>query len=157
MRTLLAVAVAVLCGACGSPTGGGCKVKLSGAVTEDRTCIAASAPAPMGSGLSVSVFTIDKPRKTLSLACAAPDQPPKPGTYSGSTCFGQWRQDLPDGGSEAWGAGIGGPGSVTITVTGLGAPLSTLDGGYTLIGSAQATLQAQTGGATGTIDVSATF
>jgi hypothetical protein len=159
MRTLLVVAVAVLCGACGgNSTGGGCKVKLSGAVTADLTCIAASSPVPQGgSGVTVAAYTIDKPRKTLSLVCAAPDQPPKPGTYSGATCIGLWRQDLADGGTEAWQAGAGGQGSVTIAVTGLGSPLSTVDGGYTIIGNAQATLPAQSGGATGTVEVSATF
>jgi len=158
MRAILvAAAVAILLVGCGGASGGGCKVKLSGAVTEDLLCLAASSPTPQGSGMTVAAYTTTKPRKTLSIACAATSQPPAPATYSGATCFGMWRQELADGGTDVWQAGALGGGSVTMTITGLGAPLSTVDGGYTILGNAQATLEAQSGGASGTIQVDATF
>lgn len=161
MRALLflgVLGVAVVAASCGGSQGGGCKVKLSGAVTFESLCIAASAPAGTGSGLAVSAFTVDRPRKTLSLACAATSQPPATGEYSGPTCFGTWREDDAAGGDDkVWQAGAGGGGSVKMIITGLGAPLSTVDGGYTLIGSVEAKLEPLSGGATGTIDVSGTF
>ncbi|MEW6434637.1 MAG: hypothetical protein AB1730_24315 [Myxococcota bacterium] len=151
------VAVAVLAACGGGSTGGGCKVQLSGPVTADMLCIAASAPQGNGSGLAVTAFTTTKPRKTLSLACASTSQPPATGDYSGNTCFGMWREDVDGADPKVWQGGATGAGSVKMTLTGLGAPLSTVDGGYTLIGSAQATLEASSGGATGTVTVNATF
>lgn len=160
MRQLSLVlgSVVVLTSACGgNSTGGGCKVQLSGAVTADLICIAASAPQGTGSGLAVTAYTTTTPRKTLSLACASTSQPPATGDYSGNTCLGLWREDVAGADAKVWQGGATGAGSVKMTITGLGSPLSTLDGGYTIIGSAQATLEASSGGATGTVTVDATF
>lgn len=161
MRTPLvvlgSVVVVAVAAACGGSTGGGCKVQLSGAVTADLICIAASAPQGSGSGLAVTAFTTTKPRKTLSLACASTSQPPATGDYSGNTCFGLWREDVDGADPKVWQGGATGGGSVKMTITGLGSPLSTLDGGYTIIGNAQATLEASSGGATDTVTVNATF